>query len=106
MSLRCLAIASPRHSPYLPTGPSTQHPAPMTSPDPRLFTLEEAERTLPLVRRIVIDLQDEYAHWRSAVGHPVQGRGVADEVLGDLDQARLMANLQFIVGHGWTCVGG
>jgi hypothetical protein len=36
--------------------------------DPRIFTLEEAERTLPLVRRIVIDLQNEYALWRAAVG--------------------------------------
>lgn len=36
--------------------------------DPRIFTLDEAERTLPLVRRIVIDLQHEYALWRSAVG--------------------------------------
>jgi hypothetical protein len=36
--------------------------------DPRIFTLEEAERALPLVRRVVIDLQHEYALWRSAVG--------------------------------------
>lgn len=36
--------------------------------DPRIFSLDEAERTLPLVRRIVIDLQHEYALWRSAVG--------------------------------------
>jgi hypothetical protein len=36
--------------------------------DPKIFSLDEAERTLPLVRRIVIDLQHEYALWRSAVG--------------------------------------
>lgn len=36
--------------------------------DPRIFSLEEAESTLPLVRRIVADLQHEYAVWRSAVG--------------------------------------
>ena len=36
--------------------------------DPKIFTLEDAERALPLVRRIVIDLQHEYALWRSAVG--------------------------------------
>ena len=36
--------------------------------DPRIFTLDEAERTLPLVRRIVVDLQNEYALWRGAVG--------------------------------------
>lgn len=34
----------------------------------KLFTLEEAERTLPLVRRIVADLQAEYPEWREAVG--------------------------------------
>lgn len=36
--------------------------------DPRIFSLAEAERTLPLVRRIVVDLQHEYALWRGAVG--------------------------------------
>jgi hypothetical protein len=34
----------------------------------RLFTLAEAERTLPLVRRIVADLMVEYPRWRAAVG--------------------------------------
>jgi hypothetical protein len=34
---------------------------------PRLFTLAEAERTLPLVRRIVADLMAEYPRWRAAV---------------------------------------
>ncbi len=29
----------------------------------RLFTRAEAERTLPLVRRIVADIQEEYGHW-------------------------------------------
>ncbi len=36
-------------------------------PDFKLFTLEEAERTLPLVRRIVHDLTREYPGWRAAV---------------------------------------
>jgi len=36
-------------------------------PDFKLFTLEEAERTLPLVRRIVQDLTREYPAWRAAV---------------------------------------
>lgn len=35
---------------------------------PKLFTLAEAERTLPLVRRIVADLMAEYPRWRAAVG--------------------------------------
>jgi hypothetical protein len=34
---------------------------------PKLFTLAEAERTLPLVRRIVADLMTEYPRWRAAV---------------------------------------
>ena len=38
----------------------------MSSPV-RLFTLEEAERTLPLVRRIVADLVDAYPGWRAGV---------------------------------------
>jgi hypothetical protein len=33
----------------------------------KLFTLAEAERTLPLVRRIVQDLTVEYPAWRAAV---------------------------------------
>ncbi|HEX9896005.1 MAG TPA: DUF2203 domain-containing protein [Gemmatimonadales bacterium] len=36
-------------------------------PDPRLFTLDEAERTLPLVRQIVSDIRNEYREWRDAV---------------------------------------
>jgi len=36
-------------------------------PDFKLFTLAEAERTLPLVRRIVEDLTAEYPRWRAAV---------------------------------------
>ena len=35
--------------------------------DFKLFTLQEAERTLPLVRRIVQDLTHEYPGWRAAV---------------------------------------
>jgi hypothetical protein len=37
-------------------------------PEFKLFTLEEAERTLPLVRRVVADLTMEYPAWRAAVG--------------------------------------
>ncbi len=33
----------------------------------RIFSLEEAERTLPLVRRILADLQAEYDSWRQAM---------------------------------------
>lgn len=37
-------------------------------PEPRIFTVEEAERTLPLVRRVVQDVIAEYPAWRAAVG--------------------------------------
>ena len=36
---------------------------------PRIFSVAEANRTLPLVRRIVGDLLDEYPRWRAAVSH-------------------------------------
>lgn len=36
-------------------------------PDFKLFTIDEANRTLPLVRRIVEDLLQEYPQWRQAV---------------------------------------
>jgi hypothetical protein len=36
-------------------------------PEFKLFSLQEAERTLPLVRRIVQDLTNEYPAWRAAV---------------------------------------
>jgi hypothetical protein len=39
----------------------------MPVPAPKLFTLAEAERTLPLVRRVVADLIAEYPRWRAAV---------------------------------------
>ncbi len=35
--------------------------------NPRLFTVADAEATLPLVRRIVGDLLAEYPRWRAAV---------------------------------------
>jgi hypothetical protein len=37
--------------------------------DVRLFTLADAEATLPLVRGVVSDLLAEYPRWRAAVAH-------------------------------------
>ena len=43
-------------------------------PDFKLFTLQEAEQTLPLVRRIVQDLTAEYPGWRAAVSRSAMRR--------------------------------
>ena len=49
--------------------------------EPRLFTREEAERTLPLVRRIVQDLMLDHPEWRRAISHYelLVAGGVADK---------------------------
>jgi hypothetical protein len=49
-----------------PCSPFTVH-AFLIMPDFKLFTIDEANRTLPLVRRIVNDLLEEYPRWRQAV---------------------------------------
>lgn len=53
----------------------------MAEPTPRLFTREEAERTLPLVRRIVADLMAEHPAWRRAIAQYelLAAGAVADE---------------------------
>jgi hypothetical protein len=60
-------------------------------PDFKLFTLSEAERTLPLVQRIVQDLTAEYPAWRAAVAsfELVTGGARADwGETGELIEAR------------------
>ena len=37
--------------------------------EPKIFTIAEAEHTLPLVRRVVCDLTQEYPRWRTALAH-------------------------------------
>jgi hypothetical protein len=53
----------------------------------RIFTLEEAERTLPLLRRILTDLRAEYRVWQDAngdyellTGGPRAGPGELEEI--------------------------
>ena len=49
----------------------------------RLFTLEEAERTLPLVRRIVQDLTAEHPAWRAGVSRYEALSLAADPTAGE-----------------------
>ena len=56
--------------------------------DPKIFTRAEAERTLPLVRRIVGDVQAEYPIWRAAVARFEVLSGSARADLGETDELR------------------
>jgi len=47
----------------------------------RIFTLEEAERTLPLLRRILSDLKSEYRVWQDALAdYELLSGGVRPEI--------------------------
>ena len=54
--------------------------------DVRLFTIAEAERALPLVRRILLDLQGEYPLWRTAVASYELVAGAARADWGETPQ--------------------
>jgi hypothetical protein len=66
-------------------------------PDFKLFTLAEAERTLPLVRRIVEDLLAEYPRWRQAVSRYEVLTGGARADWGET--ADLVAARDAVTGH-------
>ena len=55
-------------------------------PDFKLFTLDEAQRTLPLVRRIVEDLTTTYPVWRAAVAKFELLAGNARAESGETDE--------------------
>jgi hypothetical protein len=65
--------------------------------DFRLFTLEEAERTLPLVRRIVEDLMGAYPDWRAAVARYEVLSGSARADGGE--SAELVAAREAVAAH-------
>lgn len=54
----------------------------------RIFTLEEAEATLPLVRRIAGDLSAEFDAWRTAVGEYEILAGASTSEAGETDDLR------------------
>ena len=63
----------------------------------KLFTLEEAERTLPLVRRVVQDLTAEYPAWRAAVARFELLTGGARADWGE--SGELVAAREAVAGH-------
>lgn len=54
----------------------------------RIFTLEEAERTLPLLRRILTDLKTEYRIWQEALGDYELLSGGAKAEAGEGEELR------------------
>ena len=66
----------------------------------KIFTIEEAERALPLVRRVLTDLRAEYATWRDAVAS-YESRSQAN----DSDPERL-EDLRAAVTHAAERING
>jgi hypothetical protein len=65
--------------------------------EPRLFTREEAERTLPLVQRIVRDLMLEHPAWRRAVARYEVLAGAAKP--GEAESAEMVAAQHDVEAH-------
>lgn len=71
----------------------------------RRFSLEEANRTLPLVKRIVADIAMEYREWRELVRRyeVVAGGATADEGESD-EQVRLREAIDRVARRVKACV--
>ena len=65
--------------------------------EPRLFTREEADRTLPLVQRIVRDLMLEHPAWRRAVARYEVLAGAAKP--GEAESAEMVAAQHDVEAH-------
>jgi hypothetical protein len=63
MRQRIVMSAQSRHAASLAADTPTRQPSPMT----RRFTVEDANRTLPLVSRIVRDILEHYREWHQTV---------------------------------------
>lgn len=63
----------------------------------KIFSVDEAEGTLPLVRRIAEDLTDEYPRWRSAVADYEMLSGAAKADDGETDE--LLSARQNVMAH-------
>jgi hypothetical protein len=72
-------------------------------PDFKLFTVDEANGTLPLVRRVVQDLLDEYPRWRQAVSQFEVLTGGARADWGETKD--LIAARDAVTEHA-TCING
>lgn len=69
----------------------------------RLFTLEEAEHTLPLVRRIVADLVAEHPGWRAGVSRYEALSLAANAETGETPE---MVEVRLDVAHRAERIGG
>ena len=66
-------------------------------PEFKLFTLDEADRTLPMLQRIVQDLTAEYPAWRAAVARFELLTGGARAAWGETGE--LLAAREAIAAH-------
>jgi len=64
--------------------------------EPRIFTVAEAERAVPLVRRIVQDIVAEYPRWREAIGRYEILAGAAR---ADIGESAALVEAREAVGH-------
>lgn len=65
--------------------------------EPRIYTLEEAERALPLVRRIVADILRAYRDWQGAVDRyeiAVAGAVAEEPEAAEVEALRSAVNLR------------
>jgi hypothetical protein len=71
----------------------------------KIFTVAEAEQTLPLVRRVVHDLIEEYPRWREAVGaYEISSGGIQAETGESEELLRSHETVMLYAGHINDCL--